>query len=127
VASKQHILLGQSSEDVAAAYLKQSGYVLRCRNYRCFAGEIDIIAQDTDTLCFIEVKARRSVRFGLPQEAVSLVKQRHISRVALTYLKEKKLLGTTKARFDVVSVRYAGVSPQVTLIKNAFELSAGFC
>jgi putative endonuclease len=119
--SKQNIYLGKSGEDTALNFLKENGYKILAKNYKTKLGEVDIIAYDKDTLCFIEVKTRGSLRFGSPQEAVSHFKQRQISKVALQFLKRNNLLNK-KARFDVVSVIYAEDKPAFDLIKNAFEL-----
>lgn len=85
-------------------------------------GEIDIIAEDKGTICFIEVKARHSDRRGSSKEAVSNRKQRQISKAALSFLKENKLWERS-ARFDVVSIDFAGDNPRIDLIKNAFDLA----
>ena len=82
-----------------------------------------IIAQLAGVICFVEVKARHSLSLGAPQEAVSLRKQRQIGRVAVYYLKSRKLL-EQPARFDVLALLYANSQPQISLIKDAFELSA---
>lgn len=119
--SKQNIYLGKSGEDNALNFLKENGYKILVKNYKTKLGEVDIIAYDKGTLCFIEVKTRGSLRFGSPQEAVSHFKQRQISKVALQFLKRNNLLNK-KARFDVVSVIYAEDKPAFDLIKNAFEL-----
>ena len=119
--SKQNIYLGKSGEDTALNFLKENGYKILVKNYKTKLGEVDIIAYDKGTLCFIEVKTRGSLRFGSPQEAVSHFKQRQISKVALQFLKRNNLLNK-KARFDVVSVIYAEDKPEFDLIKNAFEL-----
>lgn len=118
--------LGLLGEVLALDFLKQNGFKIIKRNYRTRFGEVDIIARDKDTFCFIEVKARKNNKFGLPQEAVSLNKQRHIARAAIWFLKENKLT-ERKARFDVVSVVYREGEPEVTLLKNAFELDEKFC
>lgn len=123
--SKKHLYLGKSGEESAAAFLKNNGYKIIARNYKNKLGEIDIIARENDTICFIEVKTRGSDRFGLPQEAISGLKQRKISKVALSFLKDNNLLNQ-KARFDVISVMYAHDSPKLDLIKNAFELEARY-
>lgn len=123
--SKQDLYLGKKGEEEAAGLLKDNGYKILHKNYKTKLGEIDIIACDKDTICFVEVKTRKSRRFGLPAEAISGPKQRQISKVALSFLKEKNLLDK-KARFDVVSVVYAKDRPQLDLIKNAFEVSPGF-
>jgi len=119
--SKENISLGKTSEEAAVKFLKNQGYRILARNYRCFLGEIDIIAKDKDTFCFIEVKSRSSDRFGLPQEAVSQNKRRRIIQTALVYLKEKNLL-ERKARFDVIALRHEAGEISFDLIKNAFEL-----
>ena len=123
--SKNHIFLGELGEGVAVQLLKEQGYKIWKRNYKTKLGEIDIIAKDKDTVCFIEVKTRHSDKFGSPEESISESKQKKIARVALLFLKEMKLLDK-KARFDVVSVVYSKGEPQPDLIKNAFELGATF-
>jgi len=84
-------------------------------------GEVDIIAKEKDTLTFIEVKTRTSTEFGPPQLAVDTAKQRQLSKVALHYLKEKRL-EEVKARFDVVSVILGTKGEEIELIRDAFEL-----
>ncbi len=121
--SKENLVLGKSGEEIAAGFLKKSGYKIILRNYKNRLGEIDIIARDKDTICFIEVKTRSSERFGLPQEAVSGFKQRQLARVALGFLKERNLL-EQKARFDVVSIISSADSPKIDLIKDAFEIDS---
>jgi len=84
-------------------------------------GEVDIIAKEKDPLPFIEVKTRTSTEFGPPQLAVDTAKQRQLSKVALHYLKEKRL-EEVKARFDVVSVILGTKGEEIELIRDAFEL-----
>ncbi len=122
---RQHLVTGKSGEELAVALLKENGYKIIARNYKTKLGEIDIIARDRDTICFVEVKTRHSDKFGLPQEAVQGFKQRQISKVALAYLKENSLLDK-RARFDVVSIIYSQDNPKLDLIKNAFELAQEF-
>lgn len=123
--SRQNLILGKSGEEAAAGFLKEQGYKILKKNYKTKLGEIDIIALDKDTLCFIEVKTRSSLRFGAPKEALSGFKQRQICKSALCYLKENNNFDK-KARFDVVSVTYFEDSPKFDLIKNAFELEGRF-
>lgn len=123
--SKQNLILGKSGEQAAVDFLKENGYKILIRNYKTKLGEVDIIAQDKDTVCFIEVKTRNSLKYGLPCEAVSNFKQRQISKAALIFLKESNHLDK-KARFDVVSVICLDNSAKMSLIKNAFELSRDF-
>ena len=116
---------GKAAENAAVKFLKSQGYQVIRRNYKTKFGEIDIIAKDKSTICFVEVKARHSRLFGEPAEAVSAAKQRQISKAAICYLKENNLLGRL-ARFDVVSLLYTDDVPEMDLIKDAFELSSGF-
>ncbi|MBN1662188.1 MAG: YraN family protein [Deltaproteobacteria bacterium] len=113
---------GKKGEDIAVEYLKHAGYRIIERNYRCVFGEIDIVAQDGDTTVFVEVKSRRSARFGEPQAAVGPAKQRKLSMISLNYLKDKGLLNS-KARFDVVAVRLSPSGHSVNLIPNAFDVA----
>jgi len=114
---------GKAAENEAARFLKAKGYKILERNYKNKFGEIDIIAQQNGVICFLEVKARHSLNFGVPQEAVSIRKQRQICRVAVYYLKSNKLLDRP-ARFDVLALLYVNSQPEVSLITDAFELSA---
>lgn len=123
--SKENIYLGREGEDLALGFLKKEGYRILAKNYRSRLGEIDIVARDKDTICFVEVKTRQFLESGEPLEAVNALKQRKISKTALGYLKEKHLLDR-KARFDVVAVTYSENKPCLNLIKNAFDLDAGY-
>ena len=116
---------GKAAENAAARFLKAKGYKILERNYKNKFGEIDIIAQQKGVICFLEVKARHSLDQGTPQEAVSLSKQRQISKVAVDYLKSRNLL-EHPARFDVLALLYNNNQPEVSLIVDAFELSANF-
>jgi putative endonuclease len=115
---------GQRGEELAVAHLRKKGYKLIERNYRTRAGEIDIIAKHKGRIVFIEVKTRRTGRYGDPKSAVTLKKQRKISMVALTYLKKYHTL-QTPARFDVVTVRSTDAGDAIDIIPNAFELAYG--
>lgn len=113
---------GQSRERLAEKYLRRRGYKIMDRNFRTPFGEIDLVAKHQKTIVFVEVKARRSRRFGLPQEAVTAAKQRKLSMVALAYLKQYGTVNTD-ARFDVVTVQDAFSPPRIEVITNAFELA----
>ena len=116
---------GRQGESLATAYLEKKGYTIICRNYRRRFGEIDIIARHRGFTVFIEVKTRRSGRFGGPLVAVDRRKQQQIYRVAEEYLASHGLQ-ETPARFDVVSVTLSR-DGRVTIdvIENAFEGAAG--
>ena len=113
--------LGRRGEELALRFLKKSGYKIIERNYICKMGEMDIIAQEKDTLVFVEVKTRTSMAFGPPQLAVTKFKQRQMSKVALCFLKEKKL-EDVKARFDVVAIILRPSGEEIELIRDAFDL-----
>lgn len=124
--SRRNLDFGKTGEELAVNFLKTKGYKVIERNYKAKIGEIDIIALDKDTYCFIEVKTRYSNKFGLPEESILQSKQNQISKTALHFLKENSLLDK-KARFDVVSVLCTSLDePEVNLIKDAFELSDAF-
>lgn len=113
---------GKRGEDIACAYLKRRGYRIVERNYKCLLGELDIVAKDGDAIVFVEVKSRKSEEFGDPQLAVGLEKQKKVSRISLTYLKEKHLY-PCNARFDVVAIKMLPDGITIELIQNAFELA----
>ena len=113
---------GRKAEAIAVRQLKKAGYKIISKNYRTRIGEIDIIAKDGKTIVFVEVKARKTSRFGHPKQAVTYQKQRKISMVALEYLKSNGQTNS-KARFDVVAMTGLSVNPKIEVIKNAFELA----
>ncbi len=119
--SEERLALGRQGEELAASHLKQLGMTILDRNYRQKIGEIDIIARDGECLVFVEVKTRKSTRFGAPAEAVTLKKQQQISRTAMVYLSRKQL-PDCPIRFDVAAVLLPDQGrPTIELIKNAFE------
>ncbi len=120
----RRIRTGKQGEDLAAAHLAENGYRILERNYRSVFGEIDIVAEEGDTLVFVEVKSRRSEAYGDPQLAVGSKKQRKISRVAMSYLSEKGW-NRRPARFDIVAVKLRPSGNLIELIRNAFELASG--
>ncbi|MEJ2689334.1 MAG: YraN family protein [Deltaproteobacteria bacterium] len=116
--------LGLQGEEAAVRYLQARGYKILERNFRCRAGEVDIIAEEKGDLVFVEVKARSSNRFGDPAEAVTSRKQGQISKAALCYLGDRH--HGKAARFDVVTVLFSGNRvARVEIIRDAFELAYG--
>jgi len=112
-------------EDAAAAYLERIGMTVEARNWRCPAGEIDIIAVDGPELVFVEVKTRRSERTGTPEEAVTPAKQRRIARVAEAYVRSEHPDGGRELRFDAIAIRV--LAPDRALLRHhrgAFDLSS---
>jgi putative endonuclease len=116
------LVLGKVGERVAEQYLKNKGYKLVERNYRCAAGELDLIVLDRRVVVFVEVKTRSGHGYGSPLEAVEFRKQRKMIQAAQYFLSEKKL-HQRDARFDVVGISWPGREPVVEHIENAFELS----
>jgi putative endonuclease len=113
--------LGERGETAACGFLKDRGYEILEKNYKCKLGEIDVIARRRGRLAFIEIKTRTSAQFGLPQEAVDLRKQEKIFKVAQWYLKTKKLSRSPIA-FDVVAILWKeGKVPEIDLFTDAFE------
>jgi putative endonuclease len=113
--------LGMRGEDEATRLLKNKGYKILDRNYRCRFGEIDIVAREGDTIAFVEVKTRGSEDFGSPKEALDTRKRRHITRASMDYLNRHRRSGDAHIRFDVVTVEKKGDRFVLELIKNAFE------
>jgi len=114
-------VLGSKGEDLAVQYLKKKGFKVIERNYHCSEGEIDLVAREKNTLVFVEIKARSSSEFGLPQEAVDRFKQKKIIQSARIYLAEHHLSEEIPARFDVVAIQLTPAGPQIELIKDAFQ------
>ena len=100
--------LGQRGEEIAAGYLRQQGYTILARNWRCPAGEVDIVAREGETLAFVEVRTRRAGgRLGTPEESVTPRKQARMVEVAQTYLQEAGL-DDAAWRLDVVAIEVGG-------------------
>jgi putative endonuclease len=120
--------LGERGEKFAARYLRRHGYKILVQRFQSRAGEIDIVCRHKDWLVFVEVKTRKSDQYGAPSEAVTPEKQRHMSKVALEYL---RLLDNPRIhwRFDIVEVimpEGARKPDEIRLIPNAFDLSEPF-
>ncbi len=115
--------LGRQGEDAAAVFLKAQGLEIIELNFRIRGGEIDIVARDEFTLCFIEVKTRRSRTYGAPQESVSFFKKDRLIKAGLFYISGKNL-HDQNVRFDVIFVFYkrGQKEPEMDWIKNAFEV-----
>src|SRR5574338_1535694 len=126
--SSPALTLGQLGEAYAAAYLEQLGYRLVAANFTLPVGrnlrgvivnaEIDIVAYEGETLCFVEVKTRASDWFAPPQVNVDLRKRRQVARAARAYRRMFEL-DDQPYRYDVVTVVLPPDStPQIELIRN---------
>ena len=114
--------IGDIGEEMAAAFLEQQGYKILDRNALTPFGEIDIVAEHKGVTIFVEVKTRSSSSLGPPYLAITWLKQKHLVRNALSYLKRRGGV-YSNWRIDVVSVmlnrRHEKVS--IELIENAVE------
>ena len=111
---------GQEWERLAERHLKSAGYEILERNYVTRTGEIDFVAKEEGTLCFIEVKGRRGTAYGHPAEAVTQEKQRRIFRSAEAYLMRHRL-GALPCRFDVVTILGDDSVPEIEILRDAFR------
>src|SRR5690242_17460601 len=111
---------GDEAEALAVEHLLANGYVIRARNFLARGGELDVVAEKDDTLCFVEVRMRSSAAWGDPSQTVSGVKQRRVVRAAMQFLQrtgyEDRML-----RFDVISVVGRGQGAKIEHIPNAFD------
>jgi putative endonuclease len=112
--------LGKLGEDLAVQVLERLGYAILARRYRTRCGEIDIIAEDGQTVVFVEVKARANAEFGTAAEAVTEWKQRRLSRMAADYV-TRVGVGGRPCRFDVVAIMFDREPPSIELFRNAFD------
>ncbi|MGL6126231.1 YraN family protein [Chryseobacterium artocarpi] len=97
-----HNDFGKIAEDLAADYLQKNGYKILSRNFRFQKAEIDIITEKDDLIVIVEVKARSTDAFMLPQEAVTKTKIKSIVSAANHYLEEFNR--QNEVRFDIISV-----------------------
>lgn len=113
--------LGQLGERIAENLLVSSGYVIQERNFRCFLGEIDLIAEDNLDLVFIEVRTKTSLTHGTPHESITKSKQQRLHRIAAYYLNKTKQ-EERSCRFDVVLIQMNGNSQvkEIEIIRNVF-------
>ncbi len=117
---QQRSLLGKWGEAQTALWLRQHGYTIRCAGWHCRFGELDLIAEKGETICFVEVKTRRSGSFALPRESVTAEKQRRLCASAQLYLAMNA--HDRPARFDVAEV-YTGEGngeARIDYLENAF-------
>ena len=107
--------LGASGEDLVAAWYQSNGYEVVARNWRCRAGELDLILRRGPEVVFCEVKSRSSVTFGAPQEAVTHDKRQRIRHLAARWIDESRFR-PVQIRFDVAAV----LDDQLEVFEGAF-------
>jgi putative endonuclease len=115
--------LGSVGEDLASAALTARGYAILERRYTTERGEIDIIAEDGETLVFVEVRARATGEFGRAAESITDAKKRQVVRMATEYLARHQITNRP-CRFDVVAIDEAlGPDPRIAIYPGAFDAS----
>ena len=115
---------GVAGEDLACRHLEAAGFRILARNFRCRAGEIDIVANERATTVFVEVKDRASRSHGEGFEAVTLQKRQRIIRAARLYAASKGL-SESPLRFDVISIDRSTDPPQLRHDRGAFDSDGG--
>ena len=124
--NRQHTRLGEDGEKLAERFLVGTGMTVVDRQHRTRRGEIDLICRDGGTLVFVEVKTRSNERAGSPFESITPAKQRQLTRLALSYLKQHGLLDCP-ARFDIVGILFEDDSetPRIDHYRDAFPAIGG--
>lgn len=110
--------LGIRGEELAAGWLRQHGYTIRDRNWRSGRTEIDIIAENSEYIVFVEVKTRSADYQVSPVDAVNVPKQRTIIFAASNYLDQYNL--NKEARFDIITLILNGSDWEIDHIENAY-------
>ena len=109
--------IGNFGEDAAAEYLKEKGYNVIQRNFRCKTGEIDIICVKDGCTVFVEVKTRKNSLYGSAAEFVNYSKQVKIKRAAMYFIKN----ADADMRFDIIEVYHKGGKiTEINHIEDAF-------
>lgn len=109
--------VGKEGEKLARAYLEAKGYRILEQNVKLRRGEIDLVAEEGGDLVFIEVKTRRSKAFGLPLEAITPTKKRHLAHAVREYLGSQI---DRRIRYDVVAILLSPPGPpQIELVQHA--------
>ncbi|WP_241758152.1 YraN family protein [Myxococcus landrumensis] len=120
VARGERRAVGDEAEALAVRYLEAQGWRVRARNWPCRYGELDVVVEREELVCFVEVRMRSSAVWGDPAHTVSFAKQRRVVKAALHYLFAHELHGRM-IRFDVVSVVGRGERATVEHIPGAFD------
>ena len=118
--------LGRQAERAAALFLRLKGYKILARNWRTRFGELDLVVKRGKLLVFVEVKARRTHRRGLPEEALTPQKQARLLRLAEMFLAQYPLSPDTQVRIDVIAIDFSAKQPQIRHYKGALEVSTPF-
>lgn len=112
-------VVGANAEALALRMLERKGLKCVVRNFRCRAGEIDLIMLDRSVLVFVEVRFRRGDQIAA-LTSVDHAKQRRLHRVAQVFLSQRPALKRRSCRFDVVAVSSEGEAPDICWVADAF-------
>lgn len=114
--------LGQQGEAIAVRHLEGKGYRIRDRNWHAAHGELDLVAQDGDTIVIVEVKTRSGGAYGRPEDALTQTKRRRLLRTAWAYLEQNGLLDADW-RVDVIAIETSrgGAIGRVDHYENVVE------
>lgn len=115
---------GQHYEEQAAEFLQQAGLKVLERNFSCKLGEIDIICKQQNTLVFVEVRYRRSARFGSASASITAAKQRRLLRTAALFLQRRHSATPPPCRFDVITFHrsQSRQEDEIQWLKNAITM-----
>ncbi|WP_028845791.1 YraN family protein [Thermodesulfatator atlanticus] len=112
--------MGSFAEKLAVWYFRLKGYHVCAKNWRTRFGELDLVVKKGKTLVFVEVKARRSLRKGSPEEALTPAKKKKILSLAKLYLQKEKPKAQV-LRFDLIAVDFSGEKPQLRHYQGVIE------
>ncbi len=102
---KRKKIVGNKAENIAASYLRDNGYKIILRNYKCKLGEIDLIARDGECLVFVEVRSRSSQKYGAPEQSITGAKRKRLQKLAQYYMC-RELHKEVFCRFDLVGIEF---------------------
>ena len=112
---------GPEAENLACGYLQASGLELLAANYRCRYGELDLIMRDGAQVVVVEVRSRRSDRYGAPEASITSRKRRSLMRAAHCFTRDNPQFNGMMLRFDVVGILTGSARPRFRWIRNALQ------
>jgi putative endonuclease len=115
----KHLRLGKRAEYLATDFLRKQGFVIRDKNYRSGAAEVDIIAQKAKRLHFIEIKSKHSLRYGEPEEQIGKGKIQRYHHAAESFQLEEKWHG--EIQFDSISITFFPQAFKIEHFEDAFS------
>ncbi len=115
----KHLRLGRRAENLAVDYLRRAGYIIREKNYRAGIAEVDIVAQKTNTMCFIEIKAKKAWDFGPPEDRIDAGKLKRYHLAATYYQEDENWF--QEIQFDTISITFFPQAVQIEHFEDAFS------